>query len=218
LVVTSDKDIKTIQLVNELGYDCYTTDAFYRRGALFNKGAAMEEGFDVLGREGWICIWDCDIVMPSDIRIPMMEQDCLYGPNRRILENPIDFQDGLDWSKYPCPTHPNEFAGYFQLFHASTLPQRPWYSTDWTHAGGCDSDFQSKFPQSKCRRTSFDVLHLGPEGMPEHGSRVGRNWCGRVIPRLDNNELPPNAIPNHHNVCKMIKRRRLYGTRSEKLK
>lgn len=189
LVVTSLRDDETVEVASRCGCEVHRTDAFYSRGAPFNKGAAMEEGFEVLGRDGWICVWDADIVMPDDITIPNADRSCLYTPARRLLEDPTTFRDGLDWRKLHCPTFPNEFAGYTQVFHASSVSP-PWYSVDWPHAGGCDSDFELRFPEDKKRRPPFEVLHLGPEGIPELGTRMGRNWCGRTVQRIDGKTMP----------------------------
>lgn len=219
MVVTSTGDYQTQRIAEDLGYEYYATDVFYARGAQFNKGAAMEEGLNRLGRDGWICTWDCDIVMPEDIGILGMSKECLYGPYRRILKNPRKFSDDLDWSTLVSPTHPTEWAGYFHLFHSSATSLRnpPWYSVDWTHAGGCDSDFQSKFPIDKLRRTPFEVLHLGLEGIPERGTRVGRNWCGRVIPRIDTGQVHSDAGRRESMVNKLLNHRKVYGTKLEKL-
>jgi hypothetical protein len=217
LVVTSTTDKRAQALCDNLGCICHITDAFYRNGAAFNKGAAMEEGFDVLGRNGWICVWDADIVMPSDIHIPNMQQECLYGPARRILTDPRDFTDTLDWATLPSPTLPHEYDGFFQLFHASAVPQRPWYSIDWVHAGGCDSDFQALFPIANRKRTAFNVLHLGPEGIAEIGTRVGRNWRGRTTPRIDTGAVSNLAQLRNAEILGMVADRKLFGTARERL-
>lgn len=216
LIVTSSADTRTQQLAARHGCECYVTDAFYERSALFNKGAAMEEGFDELGRNGWICVWDADIVMPSKMIFPKLEIDCLYTPVRCLLEDPSTFRDGLDWDSLPIATQPGEFPGHFQLFHATAV-EPPWYGTDWTSAGGCDSDFQAKFPASKWRRPSFKVLHLGPEGMPAMDTRIGENWTGRVSRRIDTAKLPTQAVARKARVRQLARERRLRGFKREQL-
>ncbi len=180
LIVTSPDDGATRDLV-ECYRACgervslYSTDAFYRRGALFNKGLAIEEAFDALGRDGWIMVLDADIVLPEDISLPGERQDCLYSPFRRICRSPKTWNAARAFATYP--RHPDrEFAGYCQVFHAESGALRGrevWYGTDWTHAGGCDSDFQALWPDDWKIRPEWEVLHLGePQA----------NWAG-VDPR-----------------------------------
>jgi len=215
LVVTAPHDIRTQQLCASLEVECYVTDVFYKNGAAFNKGAAMEEGFEILGREGWICIWDADIVMPNCIRQPLDLQG-LHTPARKILADPSKFSDDLDWDSLPSPTQPCEFDGYFQLFHASSV-KPPWYSTDWSHAGGCDSDFQFKYTDKHKHRSPFCVLHLGEEGTPGVAARIGRNWRGRTLPRIDTGEVLACAETRLSEVTHMVKARKMYGTGPEKI-
>lgn len=174
VIVTSIEDTKTAELATQ--YDCrlLITDVFYENGAVFNKGAAMEQGFDLLGREDWICVLDADIVLPSQLFWPS-DTEKLYVPHRRISE---DMTICDDWSVFPVK-HEVEFAGYCQIFNARAPWLRDvtcWYSTNWKHAGGCDSDFQSLFPPRFRSRLLWEVLHLGPDHV---------NWCGRVTERLD---------------------------------
>lgn len=187
MVVTTWDDTRTHKVAAMHDCECFNTTAFHDRGDPFNKGRAMEEGFDLLGRVGWICIWDADTIMPSCVSLDGLEIDTLYTPIRRILDDPtrhLEYADEATWATLPSPTQPHEFSGYFQLFHASAIPA-PWYSSDSRTAEKCDSDFAAKFPAGKRKRPPWEVLHLGPEGMPELGTRRGRNWSGRVTPRID---------------------------------
>lgn len=181
-VVTAVKDRRTQELTRKLGCNLHITDAFYRNGAKFNKGLAIEEAFSVIGGEGWICVWDVDIVMPKSIEIPDLDETCLYVPRRRDLPSPNHDLNETNWQQLPCPTQEDGFDGYFQLFHAPPPFPRPWYGVDSPHAGRCDSDFSHKYPTSKKKRPPWDVLHLGESG-PCVG--VGKNWEGRVTPRID---------------------------------
>jgi hypothetical protein len=180
LVVTSTKDKRTQALAESIPrVRVHATDAFYRNGAKFNKGAAIEEAFDVLGREGWILIWDSDILFPFHVPHFRRESGCLYTARRRILEDYSQWQSHLvDWFRLPLRPDSNQFYGYFQLFHATdpVLEKRPWYGVAHTHAGGGDNYFQKRWPKSRKIRPPFEVLHLGP---------CDANWFGRATPRLD---------------------------------
>lgn len=213
LVVTSCSDTSTQHLAKDNGCECLATDVFYEGGAVFNKGAAVEKGLDVLGRDGWFCMWDADIVMPESIEF-QASCDSLYSPFRKTIP-PGLFRDDLDWALLTNmgPT-PGEFPGFFQLFHSTAAGPRPWYSTSWTHAGGYDSDFQKKFGEEQLKRPPFVVLHLGPSvdighDMPD---RVGENWCGRVTRRIDTGEEVGGSGSRRLQRATIIANRRAVGT------
>lgn len=179
LVITSPADTKTQELASQYPKcKLHVTDAFYRYGAIFNKGLAIEESFDVLGREGWILIWDADILMPKQkIYFNHLNPDVLYGARRRILNDPRQYHSGFNWQQAPIH-YDRVWPGYFQLFNAddSHLIQRPWYDVTFAHAGGGDGAFQDRWKENEKARLSFEVLHLGP---------IDTNWMGRATDRLD---------------------------------
>lgn len=189
LVITSPADTRTQELAKQYPDNVllHVTDAFYRNDAPFNKGAAMEEGFDVIGREGWMLIMDADIVLPDRLPHTPLQIGKLYTPRRRILSNVSGLTSLPDvpMDHYPLRNEDGHF-GYFQLFHASdpVLRTKPWYATDWRHAGGADSVFQRRWKLGNKIRPRFEVLHLGDPDM---------NWFGRATPRIDTGEVDPNA-------------------------
>lgn len=186
VVVTSPTDQKTKDVCRDIpGVRVYETDAFYRFGAKFNKGLAMEEGFDILGREGWILIWDADTLLPDDISYNYQPGN-LYNAHRLILSNPKNWTPEYDWNRAPL-SNDREFPGYFQLFHASDaqISQHPWYDVTFAHAGGCDGYFQTRWAPCRKIRLPFKVLHLGPRDA---------NWFGRATERVDNTPVEEAAI------------------------
>jgi hypothetical protein len=201
LVVTAPHDERTKAVVSRVpSVRLFETDAFYRNGAKFNKGAAMEEGFDVLGREGWILILDADILLPDVLPIPKLRPDCLYSASRVMLDDPRQWTPDFDWSR-AARTRESTFAGYFQLFHTSDphLVRRPWYDTTFNHAGGGDEVFQSHWSRKHKIRLPFDVLHLGPRDT---------NWFGRASCRADGGPSPENAAER---LAEMRQYRRTQG-------
>lgn len=156
------------------------TNAFTRNGAHFNKGLALEENFDwtLYLAEDYILIWDCDILFPSFVA-GGLEPNTLYGPSCRRMYEPVylPLPHVNKWRHLP-KSRDLEIAGYFQLFRADSQP-RPWYETDWTHAGGADSMFARRFEHTQ--RLDFEVLHLGPRDT---------NWFGRCSKRLDGQPVP----------------------------
>jgi hypothetical protein len=171
LVVTAPQDTATQELCKKYAVKTHITDAFYRKGAHFNKWLALEEGLDVLGRLGWLCIIDSDIIMPEFIYWPELINGKLYAPRRRMTHHPLPENQ---WGQVPL-WHVEEFSGYFQLFNGldEHLPNPPWHELDWMHAGGADTAFQALWPVKDKVRLPFEVLHLGPNG---------KNWLGRATP------------------------------------
>lgn len=179
LVVTSLTDQRTVDRVKSVGCNIYQTDAFTRHGARFNKGLALEEAFDVTGRSGWIMVWDADTLLPPPLLAPMdnLQIGTLYSARRRILINPKEWSEHTNWERLPIHND-RVFPGYFHLFHADdpVLVRRPWYDVTFSHAGGGDGYFQSRWTDTNKTRFPWHVLHLGP---------IDTNWHGRATDRID---------------------------------
>ena len=183
-VITAPKDSLTPPVVARLGDKgkLFVTDAFYRHGAVFNKGLAVEECLDAMGRTGTMAIIDADTALPVTIPWAEMQKNKLYVPRRRMLTDVTLWRSDMDWQDFPLNPEA-EFPGYCQIFQAEDpklVCRRPWYGVNWRHAGGCDSDFQMIWEGADRVRPRFEVLHLGPDG---------HNWCGRRSERLDGFDL-----------------------------
>ena len=182
LIVTNKRDIAgLLPLAEKYNCELFETELFYAYGATFNKWLALESGLDYLGRYGWLCLMDADILWPTDIGTALYNTEVgyLYTPMRRMYNKDlrvIPLEN--DWYRYPIHRNVNEWAGYSQIFHADdkVLGQPPWHQIDWKHAGGADSFFQRKWNVAHKVRPAFEVLHLGP---------AGANWCGRVSHYVD---------------------------------
>lgn len=209
MVVTAPQDRFTAEVVESVpNASCYVTDAFYRQGAAFNKGLALEEGLDALGRRDWLVIFDADVVMPAEMNILVNTIGNLYGAHRRICQDPHQWDGGEDWSAWPI-LQDRELAGWFQLFHADdpVLKERPWYGTNWRHAGGCDSVFQDRWPANRKIWLPMEVLHLG---------EPFTNWYGRHTPYVDGRR-PPQADQRRQAMDQMRRDRRRHGFQKELL-
>jgi hypothetical protein len=180
VVITSHEDERTAEVVRGIkGVQLLKTDAFTRNGAAFNKGLALEETFDVMGRSGWFLILDADIVLPTTFKLPVLDRDTLYGaPRRQLPPGSMDI-DG-DWTRWKVVSDCS-CVGYFQLFHgaAEALEWLPWYGLDNIHAGNGDWWFRQRFDKRK--RLPRAVLHIGQRY---------ENWFGRATPRLDGTPMP----------------------------
>lgn len=191
LIVTSynDRDTAAIASANQCGV--YRTNAFYTDGAWFNKWAALEEGLDYIGRHGWMCIMDADVLWPKTIDWHVktrqlelfndgfqLERGKLYTPKRRMCVDTTCAPHEPYWKSYPLHPQQAEWAGYTLVFDADTMPvpTLPWFETNWRHAGGADSFFQQRWEPCDKLRPPFECLHLGDAGV---------NWCGRVTPTAD---------------------------------
>lgn len=176
-VVTHPQDDDTRKLAHRHDCQLHTTEVFYERGADFNKWAALEQGLDAMGRQGWLCIMDADVVWPVELPDYQLKEGRLYTPLRYMAPLPGLSQappPEMEWSRYNIHKNVGEWAGYSQIFHHTDphLPAcPPWHEVDWKHAGGADSYFQARWPINMKIRPPFHVLHLG---------EAGTNWCGRA--------------------------------------
>lgn len=164
-VVTSRDDVATDQLVNGR-CRIHKTDVFYANRAMFNKGAAIAEAFEVGQTEGlfrdWTLFFDADVLPPERWR----RQVDAWSPHpHRLYGAQRIYEDGR---RIPDP----DLAGYFLLFHASCphAQHRPIVDTFWQHAGNYDSTFLERWLKVDRIRTNLQLVHFG-----EHG----QNWCGR---------------------------------------
>lgn len=125
LIVTSkadEKDGRILDLAQDNSAELFVTDAFYDDGARFNKWKALEQGLDVFGRHGWICLIDADVLWPKNLELydtsngnlatnsingntPMiLERGKLYSPLRRIF--PFSEMNKQWIHVIPQPTNP----------------------------------------------------------------------------------------------------------------
>ncbi len=201
MVVTTPTDTAVHEVADQSNARVFTTNAFYDDDAVFNKWKALEQGLDVFGRNGWLCLMDADVLWPK--QLPEFERSIgtLYTPRRRMMkEIVLPIPSEQKWLDYPQHPQQVEWAGYSQIFHCDDphLGASPWHETNWRHAGGADSFFQFKWPNDCKVRPPFEVLHLG---------EAGRNWCGRAVDYLDGT-TPEGASDKKRQVQGFIRSRR----------
>lgn len=204
-VITTPADAVNVSPIAEANnVHVLTTDLFHYQGAPFAKWLALEWGLSQIGRKGWLCLMDADVLWPKVAPLErILRPGYLYSPLRRmypsIPKDASEIPPEDQWGNHPIHRNVNEFAGYTQIFHADdpVLGSNPWHQVDWKHAGGADSFFQAKWaPQNKIR-PDWHVLHLGT---------AGENWCGRVTPI--NGEIPPHAQERRDRVSQIWQQRR----------
>lgn len=207
IVVTSHDDKKTHMVAAHHGVTCVPTDLFTKNERVFNKGAAINAGFNYFQYHGWRLHIDSDIVLPNKFRQILfnhshLEQDCLYGADRVDIEgNDIpSLRDHI----HDVPQHRLRFLvdpshdrrlnavlggrmvttlegytplGFFQLWHASCQKRYPYSIGTAAHD---DTMFSQLWPVSKRRLLpSVVCYHICPQG-----SGWGKNWEGRKSERL----------------------------------
>lgn len=175
-LVTSSRDEETPKLAERIGARLFVTDIFYKDGASFNKGRAMEQARRILPEwEDWFLFFDADIVPEADwykkLCAAAPEPGKLYGAWRHQC-NDLSRIDSLDWPKIPdalCD------GGYFHLFHTSDAranggdQQAPLLETCWSHAGVYDSVFKKRWPNELLAAVPIRLTHIGER----------ENWTGR---------------------------------------
>jgi hypothetical protein len=185
LVVTSPDDHETVGLCRGVpGVSVHVTDAFTRHGAKFNKGLALEETFDVLGRHGWILIWDADILLPEVFPWYSVKPGYLHGVNRRQVNDPARWHPDKPWRSY-LPIRDGGPVGFFQLFQAedpALAGKHPWYDVTFTHAGGGDARFLTFWDPRHRLMLPVDVLHFGSPHTNWFGvDQAGRDMMARYV-------------------------------------
>lgn len=129
------------------------TDLFYRFGAPFNKGAALNVGFQQMQASDWVLHIDADMVPEKlwrKIAEPKLEVGNLYGDDRY-------YDSGRKIEDWP------RCCGYFQLW--SVLDPRSWvrplYEPWWPHCGNYDRTFLDQWPEEKRLHLGVRLVHIG---------------------------------------------------------
>jgi hypothetical protein len=86
-VVTSHEDKKTAGVAIKHGARLIQTDLFKKNGRNFNKGAAINHGFNYFQWLGWRMHLDADIALPDNFRRILfnrthLDPECIYGCDR----------------------------------------------------------------------------------------------------------------------------------------
>jgi hypothetical protein len=211
VIVTTAEDTESQEVAKANNCNVHVSNSFYENGAVFNKWKPLEEGLDVLGRDGWLCIMDADVLWPNVVDLTNLTEGYLYTPFRRMFTNMnIPIPKEPYWYSFPRHHVTKDFSGYTQVFHASdpVLHQGYWHQTNWKHAGGADTFFQAKWSPDRKVRPNFEVLHLGD---------AGRNWCGRVTDYLDGT-TPDASKERQDSLNRFMQGRRQASNRADKFK
>lgn len=205
IVVTTHADKKTQKCARKHSAMCVTTDLFFKNGRNFNKGAAINAGFDYFQYFGWRMHLDSDIVLPDNFRRVLfnhshLETSCIYGADRfNVIGNPAikKFMNSTDnqhkhrllvgenchdnnlGHRLDCSLRGYLPLGFFQLWHHSCQKPYPYSLGTAAHD---DMMFSALWPEANRRHLPTAICyHLCPSQ-----PIVGQNWDGnRKIARLE---------------------------------
>lgn len=201
IIVTSPDDRATQAVARKHGAICVPTDLIRKNGRTFNKGAAINAGFNAFQYHGWRLHLDSDIVLPSSFRRILfnhhhLDRHCLYGADRvdvigtaemRKAREHLQHQHGCIVQAYGGGVG-GRFVhtlsgysplGYFQLWHSSCQKPYPYSLGTAAHD---DVMFANLWPESHRRLLPGIITHHLCAAPP----KWGENWDGhRQQPRLD---------------------------------
>lgn len=201
IVVTSFEDVKTQLVCRKHGVICVPTDLLGKNGRNFNKGAAINVGFNRFQYHGWRMVLDADIALPDNARrmlfnYSQLDRGCIHGCDRidvvgrkaiEGLRGDRQHNHGfLTYTEHKSPVCARYVdgllgyvpIGYFQLWHANRQQMYPWSLGTASHD---DVSFGALWPANKRRLIpEMVVYHL----VPNHNVEWGKNWEGRKQARI----------------------------------
>lgn len=201
IVVTSFEDKATQAVARKHGAFCVQTDLFKKNERNFNKGAAINAGFNYFQYYGWRMHMDADIILPDNFRRVIfnhtsLHKDHIYGADRIdvIGVEGINAVESVQ-HRHSCfvipgvdapisPRYVDKLYGYcplgfFQLWHAKNHKQYPYSLGTAAHD---DIMFSSLWPTAyRTHLPSVVAYHLCTKK-----PTLGENWEGRrQQPRLE---------------------------------
>ena len=177
LIVTNERDKKTIELCKKNNINYITTNCMYQNDCMFAKGKAINHGLkQILHPNCWLLQLDCDIKLPwdfkKDISTYNLDSTKIYGCHRYNLNGTqiVEFSDEGFEVKEP--------AGYFQLWYSGYIDRYPDTSST---AKQDDSDHVRRF--TGWEFLDIKVNHVSDELKINH---YGRGPTGRARHKLYN--------------------------------
>ncbi len=203
VIVTDPADQDTFKVTRDLSLPCLFTED-HCRGGPFNKGRAIQRGFNSLSLSDWVIQMDADVVLPDDFREMLaaahLREQKIYGCDREMVVGWEKWQKlkhcGFRQHGYHCNVKPHPDLkigsrwvspsdgyvpiGFFQLFHGSEIQkwgifQKPYPAH---HASASRADVQFALQWDRRHREllgEFTAWHLESEHAP-----LGANWDGRT--------------------------------------
>jgi hypothetical protein len=178
IVVTAPTDIQTQNFCKYSGLTCIVTDAFYKYGFKFNKGAAINVGFSNSRYFDYLLHIDSDIFIPDQnfrqvLEKELTDRDYMYGSCRVIVETKRQL-DNLIAGKInedELISYPGICYGFFQLHNVrSQIVRRGAIYPEIYEKGESDwrwrnlwGDLANKDTEivGSLKKLSVNVWHLG---------------------------------------------------------
>jgi hypothetical protein len=203
IVVTTHADRLTQKVAKKHSVTCVLSDLFFKNGRKFNKGAAINAGFDYFQYYGWRLHLDSDIMLPDNFRRVLfnhthLERHCLYGCDRLNIVGSDNINklihagnqqhhhglllgeteaDGELGHRLVDSLRGYLPLGFFQLWNYKTQKPYPYSLGTAAHD---DMMFSALWTtQSRRHLPSVICYHLCPET-----PKVSQNWEGRKSARL----------------------------------
>lgn len=228
------------------GCKLFETDAFTERGAVFNKWIGLEQGLDAMGRHGWLCQMDADVLWPKDIKVVEMCDD-EYGKNTELYYIKQDGSVPLKqkpgqlcsplrrmWNSWPA--YPGFVCGYNKdtgLCQESCWQVFPIHPNVGEWAGYSQIFHASDPVLGEPPWHEVDWIHAGgadsmfqrrwakhnkvrPSFEVLHLGPAGQNWFGRATPLADGT-VPEGSAERAARTRDLWMERRVSGFTKEKL-
>ena len=178
-IVTTTEDYETRRVCHKYNLNIVITDRLHKDGAPFNKAAGLNDGYSQMNKDGWVVIFDSDMVFPSFNNIlKRLDKRCLYGIPRKNIghrTNKIKLQSVP--SNFKINAQPGRVViGYCQIFYAPHLGHKKLYNERYKSANRSDTRFALQWERDK--NIHIDNLYC------YHISREKVNWRGRKSPKL----------------------------------
>ena len=217
-VVTSSADEQTKAVAQAHGAHVFVTDSFYANGAAFNKWLALEEGLDAMGRDGWLCLMDSDVLWPMDVISAEYIRTLVIGMQHGSIKQDTHLKIGTIcsplrrmWNTFPHNPMPirttDLMLGDCRVPGGSRWQDFPIHRNinEWA---GYSQIFHASDPAlGSPPWHQVDWKHAGgadsffqQKWKPENKVRppfevlhlgpAGQNWYGRATPRLDGTTAP----------------------------
>jgi hypothetical protein len=194
IVITDYNDDATYQFCLDNNITVVKTDIFYKNGAVFNKGAAINYGFEKLKYNDWVAFMDADTFVPNDFKEKIdfknLNKEFMYGTERVLLKTPDDlfnYEMGFADDEFEVP--PGFGYGYFLLFNWQSQVIKNCQPGYWSphNSPNCqNSDWMFRnmwgdFVGSHAKWTGkFDKLPVRVYNLGQHGE----NHFGRISPEF----------------------------------